>query len=114
MALSTMVNWISNFIVAFITPPLFSSIGAGYYFLLMGFCVISGVFVFFVYPETAHLSLEQLGTVFGDKVQDDGRVPEIVEKLEVPRVMGRDSQSTLRPSMDNGLTEVKKGSSTSV
>lgn len=66
MALSTSVNWIANFIIAFITPPLFGTIAAGYYFLLMGFTVISGVVVYFIYPETAGKTLEELGEVFGD------------------------------------------------
>ncbi|ETW84265.1 major facilitator superfamily [Heterobasidion irregulare TC 32-1] len=74
MALSTISNWIFNFIIAFITPPLFSAIHGGYYFLLLGFCAISGVFVYFVYPETAHLTLEELGEAFGDKVMDDGKL----------------------------------------
>jgi hypothetical protein len=72
MALSTSVNWVSNFIVAFITPPLFGSIQGGYYFLLLGFTCISGVFVYFVYPETAGKTLEELGEVFGDKTVDAG------------------------------------------
>ena len=67
MALCTSSNWLSNFIIAFITPPLFKVLKGGYYFLLMGFCVISGIFVYFVYPETAHSTLEELGEVFGDK-----------------------------------------------
>lgn len=108
MALSTMVNWLCNFIIAFITPPLFSSIGAGYYFLLTGFCVVSGIFVFFVYPETAHLSLEQLGTAFGDKVQDDEVPTTAMEGLRVPNILGGDSQSTLRPSVDGNPTAIKK------
>ena len=72
MALSTSVNWISNFIIAFITPPLFGSIQGGYYFILLGFTCISGVFVYFVYPETAGKTLEDLGEVFGDKKIDGG------------------------------------------
>jgi hypothetical protein len=67
MALCTSSNWLSNFIIAFITPPLFKALKGGYYFLLMGSCVISGVFVYFVYPETAHSTLEELGEVFGDR-----------------------------------------------
>ncbi|KAH9482075.1 High-affinity glucose transporter [Psilocybe cubensis] len=67
MALSTGVNWISNFVVAFITPPLFATLKAGYYFLLLGFSAISGIFVWLVYRETAGKTLEQLGEVFGDR-----------------------------------------------
>lgn len=67
MALSTSVNWISNFVVAFITPPLFSALQGGYYFLLLGFSAISGLFVWLVYRETSGKTLEQLGEVFGDR-----------------------------------------------
>jgi hypothetical protein len=70
MALSTASAWLSNFVVAFVTPPLFDIISGGYYFVLLGFCVISGIFVFFVYPETAHVTLEQLSQVFGDTALD--------------------------------------------
>jgi hypothetical protein len=66
MALSTVSNWMSNFVIAFITPPLFKAISGGYYFVLLGFCVVSGIVVFFLYPETAHVTLEQLSQVFGD------------------------------------------------
>lgn len=68
MALSTSVNWISNFIIAFITPPLFSALEGGYYFVLLGFAAVSFVVVFFLYPETAGKTLEELGGVFGDRV----------------------------------------------
>jgi sugar porter (SP) family MFS transporter len=70
MALSTASAWMSNFVVAFVTPPLFDIISGGYYFILLGFCVISGIVVFFVYPETAHVTLEQLSQVFGDTALD--------------------------------------------
>jgi Sugar (and other) transporter len=73
-ALSIVSNWMSNFIVAFITPPLFNAISGGYYFVLVGFCIISGVFVYFVYPETAHVTLEQLSQVFGIIVPDPENV----------------------------------------
>ncbi|KAH9952224.1 general substrate transporter [Amylocystis lapponica] len=100
MALSITTNWLSNFIIAFITPPLFSAIGAGYYFLLLGFCVVSGVFVFFIYPETAHRTLEDMSTAFGDKATvDDDMVPPPIADLEIPA--SKDSEgSTLRPSVD--------------
>ncbi|KAH6910487.1 general substrate transporter [Coprinopsis sp. MPI-PUGE-AT-0042] len=57
MALSTSVNWICNFIIAFITPPLFAKLHGGYYFLLLGSCIISGIVVWFLYPETAGKTL---------------------------------------------------------
>ena len=82
MALSTISNWACNFVIAFITPPLFKAISGGYYFVLLGFCVISGIVVFFVYPETAHSTLEQLSKVFGDtSVLDSEKVETVVPQL---------------------------------
>ena len=77
MSLSTGMNWLFNFIIAFITPPLFQVMNAGYYFLLVGFCVISFLVVWFVYPETAHRTLEELGQVFGDRVTDDDKLTQV-------------------------------------
>ena len=82
MALSTISNWACNFIIAFITPPLFDSISGGYYFVLLGFCIVSGIVVFFVYPETAHATLEQLSQVFGDtSALDPEKVETVVSQL---------------------------------
>ncbi|KAH0840104.1 general substrate transporter [Lanmaoa asiatica] len=77
MSLSTGTNWLFNFIIAFITPPLFEVMNAGYYFLLVGFCIISFIVVWFIYPETAHKTLEELGEVFGDRVTEDDRLAQV-------------------------------------
>ncbi|KAI0303199.1 general substrate transporter [Russula brevipes] len=74
MALSTVSNWLSNFVIAFASTPLFDVISGGYYFILLGSCIISGIVVFFAYPETAHVTLEQLSQVFGDTVLDSEKV----------------------------------------
>jgi hypothetical protein len=103
MALSTSSNWLSNFIIAFITPPLFDALKGGYYFLLMGFCVISGIFVYFVYPETAHTTLERLGEVFGDKTTDEKPTTSLAgtSNLAVDgSVVGSASQVTLAASTE--------------
>ncbi|KAF8588746.1 sugar transporter 1 [Ramaria rubella] len=68
MALATGANWLFNFAIAYATPPLFSALGAGYYFIIVGFVVISFFLVLLVYPETGHRTLEELGDVFGDNV----------------------------------------------
>ncbi|KAI0315969.1 general substrate transporter [Amylostereum chailletii] len=80
MALSTTVNWLANFVVAFVTPPIFSAIGGGYYFVILAIVIVSGIVVYFVYPETAHLTLEQLGRAFGEADVED------VENKASPRV----------------------------
>ncbi|RPD66669.1 general substrate transporter [Lentinus tigrinus ALCF2SS1-7] len=104
MALSTTANWISNFIIAFITPPLFASISGGYYFILLGFCIISGFFVFFVYPETAHKTLEELGSVFNDQTEEEKET--LRQREESAQVSERkqsdaSSDTTLRGSLDS-------------
>ena len=107
MALSTTSNWISNFIIAFITPPLFASIGGGYYFLLVGFCVISGIFVYFVYPETAHKTLEELGSVFNDQSTDEKEQEAGIHVPQSQRSESSDSEPKLRASV--GSAEMAKG-----
>ncbi|KAG6378894.1 general substrate transporter [Boletus reticuloceps] len=110
MSLSTGVNWLFNFIIAFITPPLFEAMNAGYYFLLVGFCIISFFVVWFVYPETAHRTLEELGEVFGDQVTEDDKLTQVeaensasetkVAAVSVLTARIDDSELTLRTSGD--------------
>ncbi|KAF8450325.1 general substrate transporter [Boletus edulis BED1] len=101
MSLSTGVNWLFNFIIAFITPPLFEVMNAGYYFLLVGFCIISFFVVWFVYPETAHKTLEELGEVFGDQAEAENSASETkVAAVSVLTARIDDSELTLRTSGD--------------
>ncbi len=112
MALSTTANWVSNFIIAFITPPLFATIIGGYNFILAGFCAFSGIFVYFVYPETAHKTLEELGSVFNDQAPREEEVEKFPgTMLAVPGTTMRDdstSDRTLRVSISSSV--VKKES----
>ena len=109
MALSTTANWISNFIIAFVTPPLFATIVGGYYFLLAGFCAISGIFVYFFYPETAHKTLEGLGSVFNDQAPKEEEVEKFPGALlAVPGTTTRDdstSDQTLRGSISSSVVK---------
>ncbi|KAJ8091680.1 hypothetical protein PM082_020915 [Marasmius tenuissimus] len=68
VAIATASDWFFNFVVGFVTPPLFDEMPGGYYFLLVGACLLSFPAVFFFYPETAHSTLEELGEVFGDEL----------------------------------------------
>ena len=52
--------------MAYATQPLFSALGAGYYFVIVGCVIISFLVVPFVYRETAHDALEELAEAFGD------------------------------------------------
>jgi hypothetical protein len=108
-ALSIVSNWMSNFIIAFITPPLFNAISGGYYFVLVGFCIISGVFVYFVYPETAHVTLEQLSQVFSVIVPDPENVGTLAALQHASEKIRPTTSSEV--SDDSRLQLVHKGKS---
>ncbi|WVR07285.1 hypothetical protein IAU60_004326 [Kwoniella sp. DSM 27419] len=68
-ALASASNWIFTFLVVEITPVSIKSIG---YKTYIYFCVFNACFIpaiYFLYPETARLSLEQIDLLFtGNKV----------------------------------------------
>ncbi|KAI5361175.1 Putative major facilitator, sugar transporter, major facilitator superfamily [Septoria linicola] len=66
VALSTCSNWLNNFIIGLITPPLVQHTGYGAYVFFAVFCALSFVWTFFFVPETKGKTLEQMDGVFGD------------------------------------------------
>ncbi|CAI7638650.1 unnamed protein product [Penicillium bialowiezense] len=66
VALSTCSNWLNNFIIGLITPPLVQDTGYGAYVFFAVFCVLAGVWTFFFVPETKGRTLEQMDHVFKD------------------------------------------------
>lgn len=67
MALTTVSDWLFEFIMAFCTPTLFEVMRGAYYFALVGSCIVSGLFVWLVYIETGNDTLEAIGGKFGDE-----------------------------------------------
>ncbi|KAK3179146.1 hypothetical protein K4F52_009392 [Lecanicillium sp. MT-2017a] len=68
-ALATASNWIFTFLVVMITPVSIGNIGyrTYIYFCILNFCFIP--LIYFFYPETQWLSLEQIDRLFtGDKI----------------------------------------------
>lgn len=61
VSLSTATNWAFNFIVGEATPILQEAIRWRLYPMHAGFCLISFVMVFFLYPETMGVPLEEMG-----------------------------------------------------
>ncbi|KAK7462806.1 hypothetical protein VKT23_007386 [Stygiomarasmius scandens] len=100
MALANISDWGFNFLTAFVTPALFEVLKGGFYVLLVSSCVFSFVVVYFVYPETAHKSLEDLGEVFGEVLP-----PRRNHKIEEPKVesdtLVQDSGSILQLDGNN-------------
>ncbi|KAK5113503.1 hypothetical protein LTR62_003372 [Meristemomyces frigidus] len=66
VALSTCSNWLNNFIIGLVTPPLVETTGYGAYVFFAIFCLLSLVWTFIFVPETKGRSLEEMDRVFGD------------------------------------------------
>ncbi|KAK1993246.1 general substrate transporter [Colletotrichum falcatum] len=67
VAISTCSNWINNFIIGLITPPLLKGTGFGAYVFFAAFCLLSGIWTWFCVPETSGKPLEQMDEIFGDR-----------------------------------------------
>ncbi|KAJ4259549.1 hypothetical protein NW762_007478 [Fusarium torreyae] len=67
VAISTCSNWINNFIIGLITPPLIKATGFVAYVFFGVFGLLSFVFVWFFVPETRGKTLEEMDSVFNDR-----------------------------------------------
>lgn len=74
VAVSTMSNWINNFIIGLITPPLIEKTHEGAFIFFAVNSILSWIFVWFIVPETAHRSLEEMDKVFGDQLAVDDQL----------------------------------------
>jgi MFS family permease len=73
-SLSTAANWLGNFVVAMITPVLFEYITFWTYILFAFMNVLFFPMVFYWFPETKGLSLEQVDLLFAtDDIKADAR-----------------------------------------
>jgi MFS family permease len=64
VSLATAANWIFNFALAYAVPPGFHTIAWKTYFIFGTFNFACFIHVFFMYPETAGRSLEEIEAVF--------------------------------------------------
>jgi sugar porter (SP) family MFS transporter len=65
-SLATATNWICNFIVGQSAPILLEKISWRLYLIHSISCFISMIIVFYIYPETKGLSLEEMELIFND------------------------------------------------
>ncbi|KAJ3771280.1 hypothetical protein EV361DRAFT_887287 [Lentinula raphanica] len=66
VSLSTATNWAFNFLVGEITPYLQEVITWKLYIMHAFFCCCSFILVYFLYPETKGVTLEEMDAVFGE------------------------------------------------
>lgn len=70
MSLSTSSNWLLNFAIAYSTPYLVNTgrgnagLKSNVFYIWGGACVVCFFFIYFVLPETAGLSLEQIDILY--------------------------------------------------
>jgi len=67
MAISTSTNWIFVFALAWANPPGLAHIAYRMYFMYGAFNILAFVHVFFCFPETKGLTLEEVEDVFNAK-----------------------------------------------
>lgn len=67
VALCTSGNWIFNFALSYFVPPAFVNIQWKVYLVFGAFCTAMALHVFFLFPETAGKSLEEVETMFLSK-----------------------------------------------
>ncbi|KAI7916095.1 sugar transporter STL1 [Pyricularia oryzae] len=108
-ALSTSANWIFNFMVVMITPVAFNTIKHHTYTI---FAIINAIMVpsvYFLFPETAYRSLEEMDTIF-QKVHGWKGLFTVVRQAEIePRRYGKNGELLL----DVDAVRAEKGDSSS-
>ncbi|KAK0941843.1 hypothetical protein LTR29_006569 [Friedmanniomyces endolithicus] len=65
IALGASSNWMNNFIVGQVTPDMFTGITYGTFILFGLLIMMGGAFIWFFFPETKGLSLEEMDVLFG-------------------------------------------------
>jgi len=68
VGLSASANWAFNFALALFVPPAFANITWKTYMIFGTFCLASGVHVFFMWPETRRMSLEEIQVLFSGEI----------------------------------------------
>jgi len=91
-SLSTASNWAFNFLVGELTPVLQQAIKWRLYLVHAFFCAVSFVLVYFVYPETANVRLEDMNALFGDATT---AMPTPATQAERGSLMGIGSPSSI-------------------
>ncbi|KAF8973693.1 general substrate transporter [Flammula alnicola] len=71
VSLSTATNWAFNFFVGEVTPYLQELIEWRLYPMHGFFCICSFILVYFLYPETKGVPLEEMDAVFGEEERED-------------------------------------------
>ncbi|KAI0361296.1 general substrate transporter [Trametes cingulata] len=98
VSLSTATNWAFNFLVGEMTPELQELIEWRLYPMHGFFCVCSFILVYFLYPETKGVPLEEMDAVFGEEELEERLEDEESERASlVSRQSSRSRRSARLP-----------------
>ncbi|KAI8289918.1 hypothetical protein K4K60_007384 [Colletotrichum sp. SAR11_57] len=99
-------NWLSNFIVALITPRMLEAITFGTFYFFLAFCILLIVWVYFFVPETKGVRIEEMDKLFGgNQGEEDMRRMEAIRQ-ELGITPG--GSGLAKKEADVGVSEVEK------
>jgi hypothetical protein len=100
-------NWMNNFIIAFVVPPMLSNIGWGTYIFFAFWSAAGGVFIWLCMPETKGKTLEEMDQVFGSHTATE----ELEEFAKVQERVGLTAliQGRAGPASDQASLEKEGG-----
>ncbi|PLW21149.1 hypothetical protein PCANC_05471 [Puccinia coronata f. sp. avenae] len=89
VSISTATNWFFNYLVGEATPVLQDAIRWRLYPMHACFCVMSFILVYFAYPETCGIPLEDMDELFGDVGLEDHENQSLVnsERSSIQRAL---------------------------
>ncbi|KAH8557045.1 sugar transporter [Umbelopsis sp. PMI_123] len=71
LGITTAANWLFNFAISQLAPPMLSGIHWGTYLVFAIFCAIMAFIVWLEFPETKGKSLEEIDLIFSGQLKDD-------------------------------------------
>ncbi|WWC60053.1 uncharacterized protein I303_102616 [Kwoniella dejecticola CBS 10117] len=93
VAITTCCNWLFNFIIGLITPPMIQNIRYGTFLFFAAFSLLSFIWTWFFCPETKGKTLEEMDAVFHthaahEELQAKAEILRAVVGLPAPSVNG--------------------------
>lgn len=71
VALAVATNWLSNFVVGVVTPPMLESIRYGTFVFFAVMCFLAIVWAVLLVPETKGKTLEEMDEIWGDNSAEE-------------------------------------------
>ncbi|KAJ5106608.1 hypothetical protein N7456_003283 [Penicillium angulare] len=100
-------NWMNNFIVAFVVPPMISGISWGMYLVFAALLFLGAIFIWFCVPETKNKTLEEMDVIFGSVTASEDRdiLAEVREELGLSLLLsGGRSKSISEDNQKEGVS----------